>query len=136
MRWTWIVLGLALASGLAGWSQQLAGTDQRGAEAAAVGDRAQNSGMARIDVSCVTAANGWLCQVTIDDDGSESRHSVTFTREDFQRLTSGSGTPEDLVRRSVDFLLAREKKDQILESFALSDIGEHFPEYEAEIRKG
>jgi hypothetical protein len=28
--------------------------------------------MAKIDVSCVTAADGWLCQVTIDDDGSRA----------------------------------------------------------------
>ena len=92
--------------------------------------------MAKIDVSCVTAANGWLCQVTIDGDGSESRHSVTFTREDFQRLTTSDGTPQDLVRRSIEFLLERESKDQILKSFALTDIGRYFPEYETEIRKG
>jgi hypothetical protein len=136
MRWTLIVMGLALASALAGWSHHLAGIDPTGAEAAAVDDRAQNSSMANLDVSCVTAANGWLCQVTIDDDGSESRHSVTLIRADFQRLTSSGGTPEDLVRRSVDFLLQREARDQILKSFALPDIGKYFPEYEAEIRKG
>lgn len=91
--------------------------------------------MARIDVSCVTAANGWLCQVTIGDDGSESRHSVTLTRADFQRLTSSGGTPDGLVRRTFEFLLEREPKESILKSFALTDIGKYFPEYEAEIRK-
>ena len=100
------------------------------------GPSAHNPGMARIDVSCVTAANGWLCQVTIDDDGSESRHSVTLTREDFQRLTTSGGTPDGLVRRSIDFPLEREARDQLLESFALPDIGRYFPEYETEIRKG
>jgi hypothetical protein len=91
--------------------------------------------MAKIDVSCVTAANGWLCQVTIGDDGSESRHSVTLTRADFQRLTSSGGTPDGLVRRTFEFLLEREPKESILKSFALTDIGKYFPEYEAEIRK-
>ena len=89
--------------------------------------------MLTIDASCVTAANGWLCQVTVDGEGSESRHSVTLTREDFQRLTSGSGTPEDLIRRSFEFLLARESKESILRSFELSTIGRYFPEFEREI---
>jgi hypothetical protein len=92
--------------------------------------------MAEIDVSCVTAANGWLCEVTVDEDGSETRHSVTFTRADFQRLVTSGGTPEGLVRRSFEFLLEREPKESILKSFALPDIGRYFPEYEREIRKG
>ena len=95
----------------------------------------QNPGaMAEIDVSCITAANGWLCQVTVAGHGSESRHSVTLTRADFQRLTAGGGeTPEGLVRRSFEFLLAREPKESILGSFALTDIGRYFPEFEREI---
>ena len=97
---------------------------------------AHNPAMAKIDVSCVTAANGWLCQVTITDAGSETRHSVTLTRADFQRLTTSGGTPDGLVRRSVEFLLAREPKESILKSFALPDIGRYFPEYEREIAKG
>jgi hypothetical protein len=94
----------------------------------------QNQAMAKITVSCVTATDGWLCQVTIADDGSESRHSVTFTRADFQRLTSSGETPDSLVRRSFEFLLAREPKESILKSFALTDIGRYFSEYEREIR--
>ena len=89
--------------------------------------------MADIEISCVTATNGWLCQVTIADDGSESRHSVTFTRADFQRLASSAEMPDSLVRRSFEFLLAREPKESILKSFALTDIGRYFPEYEREL---
>jgi hypothetical protein len=92
--------------------------------------------MADFDVRCVTAANGWLCQVTVAHRGSETRHSVTLTRADFQRLTTSGGTPEGLVRRSFEFLLAREPKESILRSFALPDIRKYFPEYEGEIRKG
>ena len=92
--------------------------------------------MLTIDASCVTAANGWLCQVTVGEDGSESRHSVTLTREDFQRLTTSGGTPDALVRRSIEFLLEREPKESVLTSFALPDISRYFPEYEAAIRKG
>ena len=91
--------------------------------------------MADLDVRCVTAADGWLCHVTIAEGGSESRHSVTLTRADFQRLTRSGGTPVELVRQSFAFLLAREPKESILKSFALADIGRYFPEYEREIRK-
>ena len=91
--------------------------------------------MADIDVSCVAAADGWLCQVTVAEHGSESRHSVTLTRGDFQRLSTGSGeSPDGLVRRCFDFLLARERKESILRSFGLTDIGRYFPEFEEAIR--
>lgn len=90
--------------------------------------------MADINVSCVTATDGWLCRVTITDHGSETRHSMTFTRADFQRLTTGGGeSPEGLVRRSFEFLLAREPKESILRSFELPVIARYFPEYEREI---
>ena len=91
--------------------------------------------MADIDVTCVTAADGWLCQVTIAGAGSETRHSVTFTRADFQRLASSGETPESLVRRSFEFLLQHEPKESILKSFALTDIGRYFAEYEREVGK-
>ena len=90
--------------------------------------------MSDIDVRCVTATDGWLCQVTVTDSGSESRHSVTFTRTDFQRLASNTETPEGLVKRSFEFLLTHEPKESILRAFALTDIGRYyFPEYEREI---
>ena len=89
--------------------------------------------MTDIDVSCVTATDGWLCQVKVAEGGSETRHSVTFTRADFQRLTTSGGTPDGLVRRSFEFLLAHEPKESILRSFALPDIGRYFPEYEREV---
>jgi hypothetical protein len=89
--------------------------------------------MAEIDVSCEAATDGWLCQVTVTDHGSESRHSVTFTRADFQRLAPSGDAPQALVRRSFEFMLAREPKEAILKSFALTDIGRYFPEYEREM---
>ena len=93
--------------------------------------------MSDVDVRCVTAADGWLCQVTVAEHGSETRHSVTMTRADFQRLTAGAGeTPDGLVRRSFEFLLARESKESILGSFAITDIGRYFPEYERAIASG
>jgi len=91
--------------------------------------------MADIDVSCVTATDGWLCQVTVADHGSETRHSVTFTRADFHRLASSGESPDSLVRRSFDFLLKREPKESILKSFGLTDIARYFPDFDGEIAK-
>jgi hypothetical protein len=90
--------------------------------------------MSDIDVSCTTAADGWLCEVTIASHWNESRHSVAMTRADFQRLAASGETPENLVRRSIKFLLERESKEAILPSFELMDIGRYFPEFEGEIR--
>lgn len=89
--------------------------------------------MPNIDVSCTTATDGWLCQVTVADQEGESRHAVTFTRSDFQRHARSGESPDSLVLRSFEFLLAREPKESILKSFALTDIGRYFPEYEREI---
>lgn len=90
--------------------------------------------MADIDTTCTTGAKGWLCQVTISEDGSESRHSVTLTRADYQRLATDGETPDSLVRRSIEFLLAREPRESILASFELPTISRYFPEFEREIR--
>lgn len=90
--------------------------------------------MADIAVRCVTGAVGWLCQVTVTEHGSESRHSVTLTRADFQRLARSGESPDGLVRRAFEFLLARERKESILGSFDLTEIGRYFPEFEREIR--
>lgn len=90
--------------------------------------------MAGIDIDCVTAADGWLCQVTVDSNWNTTRHSVTLRRADFQRLARSGETPEGLVRRSLEFLLTRESKESILPSFDLMDIERYFPGFEREIR--
>ena len=44
-------------------------------------------------------------------------------------------SPEDLVRKSFEFLLERESKNQILRQFELPVISKYFPNYLDEIRK-
>jgi hypothetical protein len=53
-----------------------------------------------------------------------------------RRLGGSRAAPEELVRRSFEFLLAREPKESILRRFDLPVIGRYFPEYEAEMTKG
>jgi hypothetical protein len=87
----------------------------------------------RIDVACESRAEGgWTCRVRVDD---ATEHNVGITRADLERLSPASSDPEDLVRRSFEFLLAREPKESILRSFDLPVIGRYFPEFEREITR-
>ena len=74
-------------------------------------------------------------RVRVIEAGSETTHDVTVSPNDYTRLTSGKIEPEELVRRSFEFLLEREPKESILTRFDLSVIGRYFPEYEREIRR-
>jgi len=78
---------------------------------------------------------GWVFEVTISEPGSETVHTVTLKKSDYERLTEGKSPPETLVKRSFEFLLQREPKESILRRFDLTKIGFYFPEYEREIRR-
>ena len=54
-------------------------------------------------------------------------HRVRVSRADRERY--GGGDVAELVRRSFEFLLAREPNTQILAEFDLSTIERYFPEY-------
>jgi hypothetical protein len=87
--------------------------------------------MTDIEVTIRTVSDGWTATVVVTDpDGSSSRHQVTVTRAVLDRLAPGADDPVDLVRRSFVFLLEREPKESILQSFDLPVIGRYFPEYE------
>ena len=91
--------------------------------------------MTDITVEATRTADGWTCQVELaDPDGSRTQHEVRVTRADLERFAPGFDDPADLVRRSFQFLLAREPKESILRSFDLPVIGRYFPEYEQAIR--
>ena len=88
-----------------------------------------------IAVTVTALPRGWRCAVRLTDaDGSSTDHEVAVSEADLQRLAPGARDPADLVRRSFEFLLAREPKASILRSFELPVIGRYFPEYEREIR--
>lgn len=74
-------------------------------------------------------------RVRVIEDGSESSHQVTLNPKDCARLAGGAAEPEELVRKSFQFLLEREPKESILARFDLSVIGRYFPEYEQEIKR-
>ncbi len=92
--------------------------------------------MADITVISTPHASGWVCTVQISESNGQTRHSVTLKRHDLNELSAGKlTTPEELVKRSFEFLLERESKEQILRQFELPTISRYFPEFAAEIRK-
>ena len=77
-----------------------------------------------------------IYEVVVEEGDSRSEHSVTLRRDYYDELTGGKISPEELIRRSFEFLLQREPKGSILSSFDLPVIQRYFPEYEKKIRGG
>jgi hypothetical protein len=71
--------------------------------------------------------------VVVRQQGSETTHRVTITRELYQRLTAGKHTPERFLDAVFRFLLDREPKESILRRFDAAMIGRYFPEFEREL---
>ena len=80
----------------------------------------------------VEKQDGDTFRVTVEDGGSSS-HRVTLSDDYHRKLTGGSLSKEELVKKSFEFLLEREPKEAILGSFDLPVIGRYFPEYENSI---
>jgi hypothetical protein len=75
-------------------------------------------------------------RVTVTEGGTVSRHNVTMSAADFERLGAPYRTPEDFIRVCFEFLLEREPKESILRSFDVSVIADYFPEFEQQISRG
>ncbi len=93
---------------------------------------------AMVTVEATPEARGWRCAVEVAESGgtggTSSRHAVRVGAPDLERWGRPGETPEQLVGRAFEFLLAREPASQILRSFELADISRYFPEFEREIR--
>jgi hypothetical protein len=85
---------------------------------------------ARVEVAVRDAGDGWTADVTVRD-RTTTKHRVRVTRDEHARY--GGGDVADLVRRSFDFLLAREPNTSILGEFSLATIERYFPEYAREM---
>lgn len=87
---------------------------------------------AKIEVETLDAAH---FRVRVIEAASESVHQVALDPKDYERLSGGAVEPQELIRKSFQFLLAREPKESILSRFDLSVISRYFPEYERKIKK-
>jgi hypothetical protein len=74
-------------------------------------------------------------RVRVSEAKSRSTHRVTLSQADYRRLSGGKIEPQELIRLSFEFLLAREPKESILPEFDLPLIGRYFPEYELELKR-
>lgn len=63
-----------------------------------------------------------------------TKHKVTLTEEYYTELISRAASPEELVKKSFEYLLAREPNTSILSEFNLKVISTYFPGYEREIK--
>ncbi len=86
---------------------------------------------ATIEVEKMDATN---FRVRVREGRSESAHHVTLDPKDHARLTGGAVEPQELIRKSFEFLLERESKESIPSRFDLTVISRYFPEYEREIK--
>lgn len=77
--------------------------------------------------------SGWVFDVEIGDDNDTTTHTVSLNKNDYEKLTKEESKPEELVKKSFEFLLAREPKESILKEFNLLEISKYFPEYKTEI---
>ena len=82
--------------------------------------------MASVSVTAREETSGWTCDVRIAA-ATTTTHRVRVTRDEHARF--GGGDVGELVRRSIEFLLAREENTSILREFSLSTIERYFPEY-------
>jgi hypothetical protein len=89
--------------------------------------------MAEINVRTTSEGEPWTFQVTVSEGGSQTSHRVEVSRGDYERLAGEACSPDELVRKSFEFLLERELKESILGEFDITVIGRYFPEYEREI---
>lgn len=85
-----------------------------------------------IEVRQTGHADPLAFEVAVREAGSESRHHVTLSRADYERLTSGRCPPERCIEAALRFLLDREPKESILSRFDVSVIRRYFPKFDDE----
>ena len=89
--------------------------------------------MPNVDVQRTNQGEPYQFLVTVREAGTETQHRVTLRQADYERLSGGRASPEELVKESFQFLLEHEPKESILRSFDLTLISRYFPAYEREI---
>jgi hypothetical protein len=87
----------------------------------------------RIAVAVRNSGDGHVAEVTVND-RETTTHRVRVSRAERERY--GSEDVAELVKRSFEFLLAREPNTSILREFDLSTIERYFPDYQEQMRTG
>lgn len=79
-------------------------------------------------------SEGWRFVVEIGPDHNKIGFSVSIDRDYWTALTGGRYSPEDLLIRSLKFILQHEPKTSMARSFQLQDIQKQFSGYEEHIK--
>lgn len=74
-------------------------------------------------------------RVRVIEGGKQTSHDVTMKTSEYERISGKRVEPVELVRRAFEFLLAREKKEEILRKFDLTVIGQYFAEFEQAMKR-
>jgi hypothetical protein len=88
-----------------------------------------DSKMNKINVLSLDSTN---FRVTVASN-TTTMHEVTIRADYALKLTAGKVPTAELVKKSFEFLLAREANTSILRSFDLSEIAHYFSGYERDI---
>lgn len=87
--------------------------------------------MYQIDVKELNDIGGvHVFAVSVTNEASTHTYTVELDEMYFMKLSQGSYPPEELVKKSFNFLLERESPEEILTEFNLSDIESYFLGYE------
>lgn len=89
--------------------------------------------MTEIHVQVDEKNDQYVAEVTVDESGSSTNHTVQVDKSYYEKLTSGKQPPEILIKRSFEFLLEREPKESIMKNFNLTVINRYFGDYESVI---
>lgn len=73
-------------------------------------------------------------KVSVETDAS-TQHIVTLKPDVFALLARGRASEEALIKVAFEFLLEREPNTSIMGAFELQVIGQHYPEFEAEVKR-
>ena len=90
---------------------------------------------AQITIEAAESDRGLRYRVTVQEGNTSTQHLVSLQESYRNQLAGPDTSVEQLLRKSFEFLLAREAKESILKSFDLRIISRYFPEYEKEIRR-
>lgn len=93
-----------------------------------------NSG-AEILVTKISENQVLIFKVIVKDQKSQTEHEVSLNRTEYIRVTQGHVDPEELIKKSFEYLLENEPKERILKKFDFTVISRYFPSFTKEIEK-
>lgn len=90
--------------------------------------------MAEIRIKSRTNNLGYHFNVQVTDEKGSTSHRVTMDRDFIIRI-GATFEPEQVIRKSFEFLLSREPKEKILSEFDVTVITTYFPDYIEKLQK-